>query len=233
MEFLLKDQLVFAPLRLELGEVKDLFISPDGNLSLIPFEVLVDPEGRFLIEEYTFNYLAASRDLLGFGAIQEEGNLPVLIGDPDFDLALLPISTPPRPFDKLRTPQSQDRLSPTPYPPQKRTPPDLSQKRKNLSSSGFHFKRLPGTRAEVEGIQRLLGAQHVVLYTDQEAREAVLVHHASPRILHLATHGFFLEDQDLSAFVSPMYDDALAFNAIRARPKIVKEKLAKKQNSDL
>jgi hypothetical protein len=41
-------QLVFAPLRKELGKVNDIFISPDGNLNLIPFEVLVDPKGHFL-----------------------------------------------------------------------------------------------------------------------------------------------------------------------------------------
>jgi len=181
-----------GPLRNDLGAVKDIFISPDGNLNLIPFEVLVDPNGRFLIEEFTFNYLAAGRDLLRFGTFkEEEGQPPVLIGDPDFDLL------------------------PTPGP---------SQEGNERSPSGFHFKRLPGTRAEVEAIQRLLGEQHVALYTDKEAREEVLLRHPSPRILHLATHGFFLEDQDLSEFVSTTRGDLLAFSAARARPKIVKEK---------
>ena len=80
-------KLVFAPLQEELGEVKEIFISPDGNLNLIPFEVLIGPDGRFLIEEHTFNYLAAGRDILGFGEIQEESNNPLLMGDPDFDFA--------------------------------------------------------------------------------------------------------------------------------------------------
>ena len=61
------------------------FISPDGNLNLVPFEVLVGPDGKFLIEEYTFNYLAAGRDIVGFGELTTEGNTPLLMGDPDFD----------------------------------------------------------------------------------------------------------------------------------------------------
>jgi len=93
-------QLVFAPLQKELGEVKEIFISPDGNLNLIPFEVLVGTDGRFLIEDYTFNYLAAGRDILGFGAIKEQGSTPLLMGDPDFDL--LPT---PGPDTLLRPPQ--------------------------------------------------------------------------------------------------------------------------------
>ena len=55
--------LVIEPIRKELKDIKDIFISPDGNLNLIPFEVLQRPDGRFLIEDYTFNYLAAGRDI--------------------------------------------------------------------------------------------------------------------------------------------------------------------------
>lgn len=77
---------VFDPLREELGYVKEIFISPDGNLNLIPFEVLQGPDGRYLIEDYTFNYLAAGRDVLGFGQIKGKGRKALLMGDPDFDM---------------------------------------------------------------------------------------------------------------------------------------------------
>ncbi len=78
--------LLFEPLKNELGNVKDIFISPDGNLNLIPFEILQKSNGKFLIEDYTFNYLAAGRDIIGFGQIKEQGKKALLIGDPDFDL---------------------------------------------------------------------------------------------------------------------------------------------------
>ncbi len=57
---------VFRPLQEELGAATDIFISPDGNLNLIPFEVLQNQDGRFLIEDYTINYLAAGREVIGF-----------------------------------------------------------------------------------------------------------------------------------------------------------------------
>ncbi|GAG20829.1 unnamed protein product, partial [marine sediment metagenome] len=75
--------LVFAPLRKDIGEAKEIFMSPDGNLNLIPFEVLQGPDGRYLIEDYTFNYLAAGRDVLGFGQIKGKGGKALLMGDPD------------------------------------------------------------------------------------------------------------------------------------------------------
>jgi CHAT domain-containing protein len=208
-------QLVFAPLQKELGDVKEIFISPDGNLNLIPFEVLVDPDGHFLIETYTFNYLGAGRDLLGFGAFKASDNPPVLMGDPDFDLSTSPHPSPDRGGSKGGVGEGVEF-------------------NRSAAMRRFAFKRLPGTHAEVEAIQALLkGAKSEIslsnqdltllhLYTDKDAREEELFRHPSPRILHLATHGFFLEDQDLSAFVSPTRGEGLVFDSARARPKIVK-----------
>jgi CHAT domain-containing protein len=53
--------------------------------------------------------------------------------------------------------------------------------------------RLPGTRREGERIAALLGVKAVLdRVMDQPLRKI-----RSPRILHLATHGFFLEDQHI------------------------------------
>src|SRR5205823_5431952 len=51
--------------------------------------------------------------------------------------------------------------------------------------------RLPGTRAEGERIAALLGVEPVLDQVLDQPLKAL----RSPRILHLATHGFFLEDQ--------------------------------------
>jgi tetratricopeptide (TPR) repeat protein len=177
-------QMVFAPLQTVLGEVKEIFISPDGNLNLIPFEVLVGPDGRFLIEDYTFNYLAAGRDIVGFGEIKEQGSTPVLMGDPDFDLE-------PTPGPSLQGKGN----APTPNPSQE------GNYSRSADMRGFSFQPLPWTKKEVEAIQALLGKQQAAMYTGKEAKEEVLLQSRAPRILHLATHGFFLEDQDLSGVV--------------------------------
>jgi CHAT domain-containing protein len=51
---------------------------------------------------------------------------------------------------------------------------------------------LPGTRQEAESIQRLL--PQAQLFLGPEATKERLLHLPPPGILHLATHGFFLQD---------------------------------------
>lgn len=63
---------------------------------------------------------------------------------------------------------------------------------RDLLRSAPHFNRLPGTRAEGERIAALL---HVTPLLDRNASKEGLRAHPSPRILHIATHGFFLPDQ--------------------------------------
>ena len=169
--------LVFEPIKRELGNVKEIFISPDGNLNLIPFEVLQGPNGRFLIEDYTFNYLAAGRDLLGFGEIKERGKKALLMGDPDFDLGAKEKDSVLR---KLAINAEKEEIV-----------------KRSSDMRRLHFNRLPETREEVTSIKGILGEDKVELYIGKEALEEVLRQKGAPRILHLATHGFFLSDVEL------------------------------------
>jgi CHAT domain-containing protein len=174
-------------LKKELGDVKQIFISPDGNLNLIPFEVLQAPDGRYLIEDYSFNYLAAGRDLIGFGAIKARGEKALIIGDPDFDL------------DAAEKAATLRKLA-------LGTVKDQQSARCSTDMRGLHFQRLPGTRKEAEAIWGLIGKDKCELFLDQKALEEVLEQKRTPRILHLATHGFFLSDMDFAGLV----DDTMA-----------------------
>jgi CHAT domain-containing protein/tetratricopeptide (TPR) repeat protein len=56
-----------APLRKALGRdnsTRRLRISPDGLLTLVPFDALPDANGHFLIERFAISYLTAGRDLV-------------------------------------------------------------------------------------------------------------------------------------------------------------------------
>ncbi|NQU15796.1 MAG: CHAT domain-containing protein [Desulfobacteraceae bacterium] len=196
--------LVFEPLKKEIGDKKEIFISPDGNLNLIPFEVLQGPDGRYLIEDYTFNYLAAGRDLLGFEQPKEkQAGKALLIGDPDFDMTMEekePV------LEKL----AQTRVK------RKEIP------RRSMDMGGFRFKRLPGTKKEVESIKSLLGKENTFLYTGKEALEEVLKKHKVPRIVHLATHGFFLKDQD-SWEISPKMPGRAVYSFTMPKPRTKKK----------
>src|SRR5262249_55517464 len=63
---------------------------------------------------------------------------------------------------------------------------------RDLDRGRYHFQRLPGTRAEGERVGRRPGAKPLLAGAALESR---LKARGSPRILHLATHGFFLPDQ--------------------------------------
>jgi tetratricopeptide (TPR) repeat protein len=163
----LHDQ-VFGPIEAKLDGRRNLFISPDGPLNLIPFEVLMGPDGRYLIEDYTFNYLASGRDALDFGQPRARSGRPLILGAPDFNMN--PAGGPPEQPSSGRSRSSELR--------------------------GLKFTPLPGTLAEVQAIASILGVQTVDLLTGPLAGEQALRRSDSPRILHLATHGFFLSDQD-------------------------------------
>jgi len=66
---------------------------------------------------------------------------------------------------------------------------------RSVDLSQLQFGQLPGTAAEASAIQPLLPNATVLL--EAEATENVLKQVEAPRILHLATHGFFLEDVEL------------------------------------
>lgn len=165
---------VFSPLQKALGDRRHVYLSPDGNLNLIPFEIFFEPDKGFLIENYTFNYVSSGRDILGFGEIRETGSKTILIGDPDFDMKIAESSV----AEKTTEPEL--------------TPDAMTQR--SVLIRNLHFDRLPGTREEVNTIRSILGQDQTEVYTGKGANEQALRTMQAPKILHLATHGFFLKD---------------------------------------
>ena len=164
------DRKVFQPLRPLVGELTRLLISPDGSLNLIPFEALVDENGRYLVERYSISYLASGRDLLRLQVARESRSGPLVIADPDFGDGLQIGAT-----RSLR--QRNGRRM---------------EQAKGTVFSQFYFPSLPYTAEEGEALRALLPG--ATLLTRRLANKAALSHASSPALLHIATHGFFLED---------------------------------------
>ncbi len=161
---------VFDRLLPALGGRTRLFLAPDGDLTRLPFEVLPTDAGYRIIDEYTISYLGCARDLQRFGDTRSgRSTAPLVVADPDFDLV-------------VEGTVARDQPSSTD-----------GRHSRDLRGGRYRFSRLPGTRAEGEKIADLL---KVDLWRDADALEGPLKSRCfSPRILHLATHGFFLEDQ--------------------------------------
>lgn len=166
-------QLVFEPLLKEIGDSRQIFLSPDANLSLIPFETLTDNAGRYLIESYTFSYPNSGRDLLRFHEKRESrrNEKMVLMGHPDFDSAEAPGNVVAMSRERGR------------------------DRHRSRDITGISFSSLPGTGAEIEGITSLYQDTSPEVYVQKRASEENLKQLRSPYILHIATHGFFLEEQ--------------------------------------
>jgi CHAT domain-containing protein/tetratricopeptide (TPR) repeat protein len=172
-------KLVLAPLLPHAGKSRRWFVSPDGNLWLVPFEALLLSEGRYAIEKYQISYLTSGRDLLPGVAPQVEVGAPLVLADPDFDLAPSRARTAAR---RLRGAADEEdaRALPGALPLGK-------------------VQRLAGTgeeaRAIAPSLRRFAGVAPRV-YLREQALEGVVKAARNPRVLVLCTHGFFLPDRD-------------------------------------
>ncbi|MGD1808497.1 CHAT domain-containing protein [Dapis sp. BLCC M126] len=162
------DKQVMEPIRKKLGSAKHILLSPDSKLNLIPFAALVDQKNQYLIENYTITYLTTGRDLIRFDLDLPSKQPPVLVANPEYDNPGNPTST--------QIVASNNR----------------SNNKRPINLASLKMAALPGTKAEAEAIAPMLS--DVTLLTESNATENAIKQVNAPEILHIATHGFFLED---------------------------------------
>ena len=163
------DLQLMQPLRPHLGDARQILLSPDGMLNLLPFGVLADEQGRYLAERSQITYLTSGRDLLRTSSTAPSRQAPIVIADPDFGL-----------LDKTAAaPASENRRS------------------IDRAAGAMKFNPLPGTAAEAQALKGILELKDEQVLMKSQATETALKQVTGPRILHIATHGFFLEDQPL------------------------------------
>lgn len=180
----------WQPLEPYLRGAQRVYVSPDGVLDEVPLGILPDESNKLLGERYDLRIVASTRDLLDrrvTGGSAAE-NTAVLIGNPQFDL----------------TTQAQRSAlaklsagSPSPPLAASLSPLDATLSR---DQTGGNLPPLPGTQMEIEAIKNELDGEHwhVQTYVGPMALEEVLKRVRSPRLLHIATHGFFESDEQLS-----------------------------------
>ncbi len=175
-------KLLFEPLLPALSGRTRLYLSPDGDLCRLPFEALPDGSGH-LIDNCRISYLSTGRDVLRFGQARSAGaGSGVVMADPDYDLSGV----------------ASVHDNPAPSVPVRSRMRDLGWQSLSV------FPPLPGAAQEGAEVSGLLG---VTPWTGTAAtkgrlknlcspvpQEGASQKTGSPRILHLATHGFFLPD---------------------------------------
>jgi len=194
---------VWKPLEASLGDAKRVYVSLDGALNELPLGVLQASDGRRVMEQHDVRMVSSTRDVLRpiHGATN---NTAVVVGNPRFLLN----------DEEQRTAVNQTRGSNKQEQANLRTPVALPSNAATGTLSRDLAERsacnppppaggvlcpLPGTAAEVQSITELLREKNwsVSSYQGEQAVEEVVKNAARPRVLHLATHGFFLSDQQV------------------------------------
>lgn len=163
------NRLLWQPMAQAAGPADTVVFSPDGLLNLVPFAAMLDDDGRFFIERHTAFYVTSGRELARSDSGIQPNSRLYLAANPAFELGAVAAG------------ETTETAIPT-------------------RSAGFNlrFEPLPGTQEEADTIPGLLpGKQRIV--TGREASEVSVLGAGRPRVMHLATHGFFLNDQPRAA----------------------------------
>jgi CHAT domain-containing protein len=171
---------LLARVRRGLEDCHTLLIVPDGDLHLLPFAALVEGKedrAKYLLESCRIGYLSAGRDLLRPVVKPADGGVVIFAG-PNFDLS---------PQERLKGVKA--------LPPRQRPGPtdDLILRGPARPGAKKPWTPLEGAEPEAEAIREVLGKTLglVTVYPGADALEERVKAVRSPRILHLATHGFF------------------------------------------
>jgi CHAT domain-containing protein len=170
----------WKPIADKIGDAKTVYISMGGIYNNINLNTLYNPEtGKYLLEEKDIRIVNSARDFV----LSKEREKKIvtstsvsLYGFPDFN---------------GNSSVSIDTLN---YIVSTR---DLSQNSiDSLTRGNMKASPLPATKIEIENISSTFNKNgwNVLSYSQCEATESNIKKEKSPRVLHIATHGYFFED---------------------------------------
>jgi CHAT domain-containing protein len=219
-------ELIWKPMETALGGVTKIDLAPDGVLNTIPIGIIPAPDGKLLMERYELRLVSSTKDLLrrgaatqtaaGVGSTTTSGpaaapaaksnvKTALLIGNPQFDLSAEQQAAAEGKLAAADAGEMQVASAAANRSDQSNVlahavAPDSASGRSRDMVAGQKLPPLPGTGAEVAAIAALMQAAgwKTELYTEQIALKSVVEEARSPRVVHLATHGFFLPDQPIA-----------------------------------
>ncbi len=170
-----------------------LYISLDGVYNSINLNSLLLPNNNFLADEKTISLLANTKELvlLKKSSVRFTRINARLFGFPKYFLGA----------DKMKEKAGEERNA------------DLSLLSTEDNSG---IASLPGTKTEIEKVSNILESHHwqVNSMLDEHATEEAVKEIRQPRLLHIATHGFFTDERSSSTLGTndPMLRAGLLFS---------------------
>ena len=178
-------RLVYQPLESHLNGVKTIFFSPAGQLHLLNFGAMGIGGDSILSQKYRLVQLGSSRQLLNRDEVPSEKTqaTAILFGGVQYDM------------DSVAITAANSRLETSSLYKKRSSGLDFHLADSTLQAIPFEY--LQGTAEEVENIGPIIQNRGIAVHTfsGYAATEEAFKHMGQsappPRILHLATHGFF------------------------------------------
>jgi CHAT domain-containing protein/Flp pilus assembly protein TadD len=156
-----------------------VYLIPDGILHLLPFDAIVDDNQDYLIQKYNLNILSSARDIVVPPLPAATGQFAIFAG-PDYD-----IENKKEEIKKVSGKKGAN-----------------IDRGMRISSHGLRslsFEPLDGAEIEGETIAKITTdrKQKSLMLTQKQADEKALRSFTQPpKMLHIATHGFFLKAEE-------------------------------------
>ena len=164
--------LVLKPLLPHLSGSRQWFLSPDGELNRVPFAALPAPQkpGFPLAQAVQLRLLTTGRELVRLQQPPPSGSAPLVMANPNYN----------RPGAK-------------PTPTARSVSVATGPQRRSAELGSSQWAPLPASEREGQQVASLLATR---LISDTAATTTALQRQPGPRVLHIATHGFFVADQE-------------------------------------
>ncbi len=201
-------RMFWRPIANKLEGISRVYFSPDGVFNQISLYTLKNPETEnFIIDELEIRLLTNTKDLLAINTNKGDSGPSYLFGYPNYNMGIMDEQINSNDSNEERT------LRGAGVDVQEITrggsfPRGLRGNLLRYVSTNNLLALLPGTQVEVQKIDSLYRgiAKETVTYTDNDALEENIKKVQSPEVLHIATHGFFLENnveaiQDTDAYI--------------------------------
>ena len=163
---------LLKPLLPQLSGSRQWFLSPDGELNRVPFAALPSPQqpGIPLGQAVKLRLVTTGRELLRLQQPAPAGSTAVVMANPSYD----------RPGAKSAQATTPNTLA-------------KANQRRSTELGNSQWKPLPGSEREGQQVAHLLGSE---LIRGSAATSTALQRQQAPRVLHVATHGFFVADME-------------------------------------
>ncbi|WP_341884143.1 CHAT domain-containing tetratricopeptide repeat protein [Synechococcus sp. UW140] len=163
---------ILKPLLPHLQDRRQWFLSLDGDLNTVPFAALPSPQQATttLGQAVQLRLLTTGRELLRLEQPAPAGSTAVVMANPSYDRS----GAKPEPATRLNALTK-------------------ATQRRSTELGNNQWKPLPGSEREGQQVASLLGSD---LIKGSEATSSALQRQQAPLVLHVATHGFFVADQE-------------------------------------